>query len=462
MKNGELEKVLNNVLGYVKPGKREREDALKLFEKIKGFIKKKYGLDARLMGSVAKDTFLKNDRDLDVFVFFERSVKREELEKKGLEIGNAVFEKFGGRDVQIAYAEHPYVKGRIDGYEIEVVPAYRVKCAEELKSAVDRTPFHTEYVLNRLKSRDDVRLLKAFLKCLHAYGSDLKTSGFSGYLCELLIINYGSFPSLLMEAQKWKYQEIIDIEKHWDVKEYRMLRRKFKGQPLIVIDPVDKNRNVAAALSLEKLSLFIFAARKFSEKPSENFFKEPGTRVNKKQLVKRIGQQERYVFAIVFRRPQIIDDILYPQLRRFRDNLIRLLENNEFRVEDSWVFGDKECGAAFELLVEKLPDYRVVYGPRIFDPVLHQERFLEKHKVVWFKNGRMAAEEERKCRTVRELLNRYLEGDEKELRNRGVPKYIARSVCEEYSILSNERLKIIKSKEFWKGLTKFNIKLLGS
>ncbi len=38
-------------------------------------------------------------------------------------------------------------------------------------------------------------------------------------------------------------------------------------EPLIVVDPVDPHRNVAAALSLQTLSEFVVASRNYLEKP---------------------------------------------------------------------------------------------------------------------------------------------------------------------------------------------------
>jgi tRNA nucleotidyltransferase (CCA-adding enzyme) len=64
----------------------------------------------------------------------------------------------------------------------------------EWLSATDRTPF-IHYVKKRLGKtlQDDVRLLKKFMQGIKVYGAEIKTGGFSGYLCELLILHYGSF-----------------------------------------------------------------------------------------------------------------------------------------------------------------------------------------------------------------------------------------------------------------------------
>ena len=182
----------NTVVAKIKPDECEIVKSRELASRIALFIREKYDLDARLMGSVAKNTFLSGDKDLDIFVLFPLSFSREELEKKGLEIGKAVFLKFGGGKYIVSYAEHPYTKGMLEEYKVEIVPAYLIKSTKELMSAVDRTPFHTNYVISNLKNHDEVRILKKFLKGIGCYGSDLKTEGFSGYLCELLIMRYGT------------------------------------------------------------------------------------------------------------------------------------------------------------------------------------------------------------------------------------------------------------------------------
>ncbi len=69
------------------------------------------------------------------------------------------------------------------------------------------------------------------------YGSELKTQGFSGYLTELLIIHYGSFENTVKEACFWKPGEKIDLMQHSKIK---------YDEPLVMVDPTDPKRNVAA------------------------------------------------------------------------------------------------------------------------------------------------------------------------------------------------------------------------
>ena len=87
------------------------------------------------------------------------------------------------------------------------------------------------------------------------YGSEFKVGGFAGYLCELLIIKYGSFEETLKAATNWQYGHIIDLEDYGTGGQF--------NDPLIMIDPTDKNRNVGAALRLNKFSEFIQSARNY-------------------------------------------------------------------------------------------------------------------------------------------------------------------------------------------------------
>ena len=88
--------------------------------------------------------------------------------------------------------------------------------ATQLKSAVDRTLLHTKYITSHLKEeqKSEVLLLKKFMSEIKTYGSEFKVGGFAGYLCELLILKYGTFEKLLENAQYWDYGTIIDLENY--------------------------------------------------------------------------------------------------------------------------------------------------------------------------------------------------------------------------------------------------------
>ena len=130
---------------------------------------------------------------------------------EGLALARNIAESAGGT-YREKYAEHPYINAIIDGLDVDIVPCYAVPDPAAIRSAVDRTPFHTRYIKDRISSLiDDVLLLKQFAKNGGIYGSDQMTEGFSGYLCELLVFHYGGFIPLLAAASDWWPGVLIDM-----------------------------------------------------------------------------------------------------------------------------------------------------------------------------------------------------------------------------------------------------------
>ncbi|MEF8774138.1 MAG: CCA tRNA nucleotidyltransferase, partial [Halobacteriales archaeon] len=243
------------------------------------------------------------------------------LEAYGLQVGNEVLPD--GRE---EYAEHPYVTGEHEGFDVDLVPCYRVESAADIRSAVDRTPFHTAYVRERLDDdlAGDVRLLKAFMKAVGVYGSDLKTRGFSGYLAELLVLAYGGFRAVLEAAADWTPQVELDPEDH--------AAATFED-PLVVIDPTDPERNVAAVCSAESVARLQHHARMLLADPTVERFRaddpEPIAPEAVREHVRRRGTTP---VAVRFAVPDLVDDQLYPQLRRSLSGTTDELDRRGFDV----------------------------------------------------------------------------------------------------------------------------------
>src|SRR2546427_325749 len=189
--------VEEKVLARIRPSPDEEariESVVReLLERLRATLKSK-GWEAKpfLAGSVAKGTHL-TGTEIDVFVAFPPDLPRADLEERGLALGK-ILEKGTHR-----YAEHPYTRGWYGGFEVEIVPCYRITDATQRMSAVDRTPLHVDYVLGRVKEgqTDEIRLLKAWAEGIGVYGAEAKILGFSGYLCELLVLKYGTFRGVL-------------------------------------------------------------------------------------------------------------------------------------------------------------------------------------------------------------------------------------------------------------------------
>ena len=109
----------------------------------------------------------------------------------------------------------------------------------------------------------EVRLLKAWTGGIGVYGAEAKIRGFSGYLCELLVLKHSTFRGVLQAATSLRPGAKIEFE--------TAATRQFP-EPLVVVDPVDGNRNVASAVSGEQLATFVHASREYLTKPSDRFF----------------------------------------------------------------------------------------------------------------------------------------------------------------------------------------------
>ncbi len=351
-----------------------------------------------LVGSAAKGTFLANP-DIDVFMMFPEETSREELERIGLEVGAAVL------DGETRYAEHPYTHGDFMGFEADVVPCFKIEDATRLKSNVDRTPFHTEFIIGELPSerRDDVLLLKGFMKGVGVYGAEIRVEGFSGYLCELLVIKYGRFIDVLRAAAQWDDAPIHIIDPPggsdaWDDAEMKPGRPKFR-RPLNVVDPVDHTRNVSSALSRNALDTFVLAATEYLSEPDDRFFFPVPRKVpDRDECIEWLKVRETFTVHVQMDRPDLIDDVLYSQIKKAHNKLLAALSEAEFTVVTSDILASEHIEIIFEAHPALHPETMVRRGPP------EDNKNTEKFRSKWGKNvfsegGRLWAEVPRKFRT---------------------------------------------------------------
>ncbi len=220
-------------------------------------------------GSYAKGTLLSDKWELDVFVLIKagkdwiRANARRMLESCLADMPHIA-----------KYSEHPYITVSLMGLEADIVPA-RLLDRPDTRDVmgVERTPFHTRYVRDEIARNpclaDDVRLMKSFLKGIRVYGAETARGGFSGYLAEVLTIAYGGFKGALREIASWRPPVYLDPGGWGTLDE---VRRRYRDSLLVVVDPVDPYRNVAAAVRGESLYTLILAARLYHESPSRLFF----------------------------------------------------------------------------------------------------------------------------------------------------------------------------------------------
>ena len=415
-----LNAINEEILGKITPTPVDRAKITALAEELQRKVQRfcgEQGVTAavRVEGSVAKDTWLKEEPEIDVFMRLPTTIPRKSLGEISLKIARKATE--GARQIE-RFAEHPYLEAFVDGVRLNIVPCYDAKRGEWL-SATDRTPFHTDYIKDRLSEglRGEVRLLKKFLKGVDAYGAEIKTGGFSGYLCELLIVHYQSFFAALRAFAGYTHRVPIDIEGYYKGKEKDL--NKLFPEPLVIVDPVDEARNVASAVQPQKLYTFVAAARAFLKKPDTRFFYPPKIYALPAEAL--AGKLESRGASLVFLpigHTEAVPDVLWGQLYKTQRALRKLCELNDFKVLRDAVWSDEKTLSvfAFELEQRVLPGVKKHLGP----PLKREkecENFLSKYdgngSVVsgpYIEDGRWVVELQRRFTDVVELLRDKLEG----------------------------------------------------
>ncbi|RBQ24339.1 CCA-adding enzyme [Candidatus Methanobinarius endosymbioticus] len=359
------------ILNEIKPTDPEIREVHEIADKSINYInkiakKENINVEAILVGSIAKGTWLSGNSDIDIFINFPLEADKDYLKEKGLYLGYKCSEYMKG-EAEEHYASHPYLTTCIEGYDIDFVPCYKIINANQLKSAVDRTVLHTKYIQTHLKDekqKDEVLLLKKFMNEIGTYGSEFKVGGFAGYLCEMLILRYNTFEKTLKAASNWKNKTVIDLENY-------KTNKLFKD-PLIAIDPTDKNRNVGAALTKQRMSEFIIASRNYLDSEDDKkikFFHIIDKKPQCKNMFKQFKDRDTKTLTLSFDIPDVPADSLHPQLKKTQQSISEKLEDNDFSVfkSDYWTDEENKAIFIFELNVYKQNKYYIHEGPKIWD-----------------------------------------------------------------------------------------------
>ena len=404
-------------------------------------------------GSVIHDTWLKGDHDLDIFVVLPPT--------KSIEYLKVVLDEvkvFLGEGWVEAYAEHPYIKIDISGLSVDFVPCFRVENGR-LISSTDRTPLHTAFLAEKLnpEQRDEVRILKQFLRGIEVYGAEIKVGGFSGYLAELLIVTHGSFLDVLKAARNWRRGELISPTSFDDKGKHNF------GEPLIIIDPVDHSRNAASAVSETSMWTFIAAARQFLENPDEKFFFPTRKNVEKIDLIKLLKSRGMdTVFLVINDSNPDVSDILWGQLKKTEKTLKRQLQIGGFQVDRTFVWSDEKNKHVFVLELETvtLPCTEKKLGPPVAltaDCENFIKEYVNKEITVagpGVEGDRWWVIVMRPYRNVGDYLRNVLKDGGSTL---GIPRKISEDIAKGFQLLINSEAESILEGEFQAKLYEFMI-----
>ena len=353
-------------------------------------------------GSYAKNTWLSKEADIDIFIKFKKSIPDEKFTEISKKIG---FESMKKYNPYVRYSEHPYVEARIKKTKINVVPCYDVNLGE-WKSSADRSPFHTKYMQNALtpKMRNEVRILKTFLKLTKIYGAEIAKQGFSGYVSEVLILNFGSFENIIKSIAKIQQNQIIGKTS------------KVFETSIIIIDPVDSNRNLAAAISDENIGKFILACRSFQNNPTLQFFKPKKLKSSKNNL--------ENVLVVKFNFKMRSPDIIWGQIKRATTSLTTQLELGGFNVLRNKSYSDEQSEAYLLFLLEstKIPKNYSKNGPEFLredDCNGFISKNISKTELMWINDDKkIVSLEKRKYNDVVKFMTELLKNN----LQTGIPK----------------------------------------
>jgi tRNA nucleotidyltransferase (CCA-adding enzyme) len=456
------EVILQQVAKKIVPSDREQEKMVGLSQAIQREVEDvlaSSGIQAKVspQGSFARGTWISHEADLDIFARFAPTMEREEWVEKVLPTMRKYFSRY--RVIE-RYAEHPFLEFSVDKVRVNIVPSYDVKKGE-WKSATDRTPYHTEFMQTHLtpELRREARLLKKFAKGIGTYGAEIKIGGFSGMLIDTLVLYYQSFMETLQHASSWTKGTLLEIGRPEGVVSPK---EKDANVDLVVIDPVDPNRNLAAAVRPDKLWNFVAAGRQFLRHPGLWYFFpaefKPKTR---QQFANRIDNTGHELIAITFKHSVLVPDVLWGQLMRLERSMLEIMAREDFGPYRSALWSDEANESAILIEADRviLPETRLQKGP----PISKSEdslSFLEKHlkagdtvRGPLIEGDRWIVERKRGVLSIRDLVKVALR---EEAYGLSIPKQLGESFRRSVKVLQDRQiLSLLGRKGFDKSLWEF-------
>lgn len=393
-------KILSEVLQDIQPDKDYEKE---IFSRLNLIIKKinqnQKSIKAVLGGSGAKGTWLKTF-DADIFVLLDFKRFKDKGDKLSDILEKILQKRF--RDIKRLHGSRDYFQIKHGNFTFEIVPILKINKAEQAKNITDVSPLHSNWVRKHKKLVNEMKLAKQFCQAQNVYGAESYIRGFSGYVCEILTVYYCSFLNLIKNAARWNTKVVIDVQKYYKGKDvFKLVNTSKLVSPLIVIDPVQKDRNAAAALSKEKFELFKNSAREFLKNPSKEFF-------TRKDLKKSFFDKKSSKNKLIMLNVKPLSgkaDVVGSKLLKVYEFLKKEFQNRDFEIlKSNWEW-DKKNDAIFYFLFDKNPltKYIEIEGPPM-KIRQHVEQFKKIYKRTYIKSGKIFAEDKRKFFVPEDLL----------------------------------------------------------
>lgn len=228
---------------------------------------------------------------------------------------------------------------------------------------------------------------------------------------------------------------------------------------LIVVDPSDERRNVAAALTQTKLGDMMAASTAFTKEPNTKFFYPLRRSLSVIHLRKAIRRERRQLLAFELGKVNAPPDIFWGQLYSARDKIQSIMKNADFNVTRIMAWTDEKTSSfiIMELESRTLPLLRKKTGPPIGSP--HTQRYMDIYAsgrgVVgpWIQGERFYIMTRRRHLDASTYLKKALS---EYARSGGMPSLIAQRIRGQVRILVDEQVSTLaRSKEAAQSLTEF-------
>jgi tRNA nucleotidyltransferase (CCA-adding enzyme) len=212
---------------------------------------------------------------------------------------------------------------------------------------------------------------------------------------------------------------------------------------MVIVDPVDKGRNVASAVQPVKLYDFMAASRAFLETPSNAFFFPSKTAaLPLKSLKSEIESRGSSTLFLVVDQVPAVPDVLWGQLYRTKRSLHKLIELSDYKIIKESVWSNEKSLSVFvyELEQQVLPNIKKHLGPPL-EREAECESFLAKYTVndqvisgPTVEDGRWVVLLPRKTTDIITLLlDKLADGG----KNAGVADLIAESIRKKLRVMVN-------------------------
>ena len=422
-KPNNYEAIENQILEVIKVQWEQHEE----IREILSILKEKILLDLNSLGyigrvetqgSFVRKTYLSEDETFDLLLILHQSDK-----SKVHQILDAILKRLKNDRVRkspISVTKHtgkiPYLRILVDGELVNLFVGFEVSPGEDPISIFDLIPQHTQYILTHMKEEDrnEVILLKKFVKTIGVYRNEIGAVGFNGYLCELLILFYGTFRGAIKGISKWKPRTIIDLKKKIEkIEDVDLLTSEmlFRYYPLYVQDPLNPKDNVAADVSMDQFLSIVAAANTFLFKPSTSFFEDLLCEVpTYEEIVRKVFSSGREVAILAIERNFLETEVGWQKALAIKSAFEAEISNNNYILERSKAFVSDEYYGLLISLMDANPQISIRRdGPEITsaDSLEFLRRYGKHVDVVagpYIDNGRWAINFRKKGQKITEFL----------------------------------------------------------